>query len=185
MSEKNISEKSIQNLVQFNRESKQLTREALETALLLLLENKSLSQITISELVSKAGVSRNAFYRNYKSKEDILEHLLNSVLRRIFNGLKLFDLNTQASQAWYYLFTEAKKEEHLLKVIYNNHLLQVLTQLVTKKLKGYQRWKQNQQSHYTRLFWSNAIVSVLANWIKDGMRVSVEEMAAIGLPLSP
>ncbi|MGT2934095.1 TetR/AcrR family transcriptional regulator [Streptococcus catagoni] len=183
MTEKTISNQSLQNLVQFNREAKSLSRESLEIALLTLLETKPLAQITISELVSRAGVSRNAFYRNYNSKEDILNHLLNTLIRRIFRRLKCFDLNTQANQAWYYLFTEAKKEEKLLKIIHKNHLQQLVIQIVSRRLKAYHRWKQSQQSHYTRLFWSNAIVSVLANWIKDGMRVSAEEMATIGLPL--
>ncbi|HFI0252331.1 TPA: TetR/AcrR family transcriptional regulator [Streptococcus suis] len=73
MAERNISPKSLKNLYQSNKEANQLTKESLETALLFLLEKKELKQISISELVKKAGVSRNAFYRNYKSKEEILE----------------------------------------------------------------------------------------------------------------
>lgn len=69
--------------------------------------------------------------------------------------------------------------------MFRNHLQQVVIQIVTKRLKAYQRWKETQQSHYTRLFWSNAIVSVLANWIKDGMVIPAEEMAKMGLPLLP
>lgn len=73
MADRNISPKSLKNLYQSNKEANQLTKESIETALLFLLEKKDLKQISISELVRKAGVSRNAFYRNYKSKEDILE----------------------------------------------------------------------------------------------------------------
>ncbi|EHI68793.1 TetR/AcrR family transcriptional regulator [Streptococcus ictaluri] len=185
MTDRPISKKSLQNLRQFNQESRQLSHESMEIALVTLLEHKTLGQITISELVSKAGVSRNAFYRNYRSKEAILEHLLTSVIRRIFRGLKAFDLKTQAYQAWLYLFNEAKKEAKLLKIIFKHHMQQLLTQIVTKRLKGYQRWKDKKQSHYKRLFWSNAIVSVLSNWISDDMVVPAEEMAAMGLPLLP
>ncbi|BBA93012.1 MULTISPECIES: TetR/AcrR family transcriptional regulator [Streptococcus] len=68
-----ISPQSLKNLYQSNKEANQLTKESIETALLFLLEKKDLRQISVSELVRKAGVSRNAFYRNYKSKEEILE----------------------------------------------------------------------------------------------------------------
>ncbi len=44
-----------------------------------LLEKKELTKISISELVKRAGVSRAAFYRNYDSKEYILETVLRSV----------------------------------------------------------------------------------------------------------
>ncbi|UUM61404.1 TetR/AcrR family transcriptional regulator [Streptococcus suis] len=73
MTERKISPKSLKNLYQSNKEANQLTKESLETALLFLLEKKELKNISVSELVRKAGVSRNAFYRNYKSKEEILE----------------------------------------------------------------------------------------------------------------
>lgn len=73
MTKRNISPKSLKNLYQSNQEANQITRESIETALLHLMEKKDLPQISISELVRKAGVSRNAFYRNYKSKEEILE----------------------------------------------------------------------------------------------------------------
>lgn len=60
MSERRISEKSLENLRKSNQESNLLTREAIETALLQLLE-KRLTKISISELVKRAGVSRAAF----------------------------------------------------------------------------------------------------------------------------
>ena len=68
MSERRISEKSLENLRKSNQESNLLTREAIETALLQLLEKKDLTKISISELVKRAGVSRAAFYRNMVPK---------------------------------------------------------------------------------------------------------------------
>ena len=64
MAERRISENSLENLRKSNQESNLLTREAIETALLQLLEKKKLTKISISELVKRAGVSRAAFYRN-------------------------------------------------------------------------------------------------------------------------
>ena len=142
MTEKIISKKSLQNLKVSNKESRKLTREALETALLLLLEKKTLSQITISELVAKAGVSRNAFYRNYKSKEAILESILTQIVRRIFRGLKAFDLKNQLSQAWLFILNEAKKEAQVLGFIFEQHLEKLLTSIVSKRLKAYQRFNK-------------------------------------------
>ena len=52
MSERRISEKSLENLRKSNQESNLLTREAIETALLQLLEKKDLTKISISESVS-------------------------------------------------------------------------------------------------------------------------------------
>ena len=61
---------------------KEETRECIVTALIRLTEQKSLSSITITELCKAAGVSRMAFYRNYKSKDDVLASKLNDLINR-------------------------------------------------------------------------------------------------------
>ncbi|MEX2803754.1 TetR/AcrR family transcriptional regulator [Streptococcus sp. H31] len=186
MTERKISANSLKNLSQFNRESRHLTREAIETALLFFMETKELSQITVSELVKKAGVSRNAFYRNYKSKEDILEDILVQVVRRAARGLKAFDLKTQGHQVWLFLLQEAKKEAHILGLIFKQGCEELLSKIVAKRLKGYQRFKRTGPFvAYTISFWSSAIISVLKHWIADNMTVSEEDLAAVNLPFLP
>lgn len=94
MAERKISEKSLENLKRFNQENNAITRESIEISLLQLLENKDLKKITISELVRRAGVSRAAFYRNYGSKEDILESIFQSSIAKITKSLDSFNLKT-------------------------------------------------------------------------------------------
>jgi len=51
----------------------------LSKALFLLLERKPYEEITVGELLRKAGVSRPTFYRYYRSLDDILEKSLESL----------------------------------------------------------------------------------------------------------
>lgn len=185
MSAKAISPNSLKNLSQSNLEARLLTRESLETALLLLLEQKKMEQITISELVTKAGVSRNAFYRHYKSKEEIFEQLLSRTLRNIFKGLSQFNLKKQVSQAWTYLLTEAKKEAQMFRLAAKHRYGQFVVQKISKRFRAYQRLQKKDYSSYSSSFFSNAIIAMLGKWIADGMTVSIEEMAAMALPLLP
>lgn len=55
-------------------------KNAMVTALFILLEQKPLSEITIKEFVKKAGVARASFYRNFKTKEDVIVYFLNTLL---------------------------------------------------------------------------------------------------------
>lgn len=48
------------------------SQDYLTEALFQLLEKKSLEEIKVTELVTRAGVSRMAFYRNYQGLEDII-----------------------------------------------------------------------------------------------------------------
>ncbi len=60
----------------------------LTEALLSLLAEKPLEDISISELVSTAGVGRASFYRNYERKEDILKAHLDTLFREWTDALE-------------------------------------------------------------------------------------------------
>ncbi|MDE7106181.1 MAG: TetR/AcrR family transcriptional regulator [Anaeroplasmataceae bacterium] len=55
-------------------------KNTIAKALFILLNQKSLSEITILELVKKAGVARASFYRNFKTKENVITYFLNHLL---------------------------------------------------------------------------------------------------------
>ena len=50
----------------------QYTKHYIVEALGILLENKDFSDITVKEIVEKAGVGRATFYRNFQDKESVL-----------------------------------------------------------------------------------------------------------------
>ena len=78
-----------------NFESNKLTKECLQTALIYLMGEKPFEKITITELVKRSGVSRTAFYRNYNSKEEILNEISDELTKMIANA-----------------FSKAEKEEN-------------------------------------------------------------------------
>lgn len=54
------------------REENLRVKENIINTLFCFMQKKSLSDITVTELVKGAGVARASFYRNYDSKEDVL-----------------------------------------------------------------------------------------------------------------
>lgn len=185
MSEKKISEKSLANLKKYNQESNQITRESLEISLMQLLEKKELKKITISELVERAGVSRAAFYRNYNSKEQILEEIFKNTVQGITDKLEEFNFKTEMYQIWLFLFKEAKKEARVISLAIDYNFEKLLTQAVFDFLEKRNRNAKKTTNSYMNSFWSSAVVSILSKWIKDGMKVPAEKIASLGLPLFP
>lgn len=61
-----------------------LTTESIQQALLILMRNKPFGDITVSEVIRRAGVSRSAFYRHYASKKDILLIPLQKATQEIY-----------------------------------------------------------------------------------------------------
>ncbi len=58
----------------------ELTVQNLYAALLQLMERKPYKEISVTELVKTAGVSRMAFYRNYQDKSEILTDHLREIM---------------------------------------------------------------------------------------------------------
>ena len=72
----------------------ELVIESMTEALMQLMRIKPLSEISISELCEKAGVSRLSFYRNFTSMDDILvQHL------------------TACTDAWWAEFSQRSEED--------------------------------------------------------------------------
>lgn len=56
----------------YHVKERSMTERAIIDALYDLMEEKELSDISITELIEKAGVARTTYYRNYESKVDVL-----------------------------------------------------------------------------------------------------------------
>lgn len=68
-----------------NKQAKMVTKSCLQTALIQLLDKKELSDISVSELARRAGVSRTAFYSNYQTVDDVLTELIDQELKEVNN----------------------------------------------------------------------------------------------------
>lgn len=62
------------------KESNLRVKSSISAALLRLLNEKSISDITISEIIRSAGVARASFYRNYATKESVITTLIADIL---------------------------------------------------------------------------------------------------------
>ena len=62
-------------------QEKARVRAAIVDALFDLMAEKDLSKVTVSDIVSRAGVARMSFYRNFESKEEVIEEYVDAVYR--------------------------------------------------------------------------------------------------------
>jgi AcrR family transcriptional regulator len=70
-------DEALWNNTKINRQV-QRSREWIQDALLLLLDEMTYDKISISDITAKAGVARQTFYRNYSGKDDIILQFLDS-----------------------------------------------------------------------------------------------------------
>lgn len=94
------------------KNSRDFLKECMADALFILLQTKSIEEITISEVTALANVSRITYYRNFTSKESMIEFKLDKLIDEWIRAnlsvmllnrliLKFHDFNTPDRNEYY------------------------------------------------------------------------------------
>lgn len=161
-----------------NAESNRITKESLAIALLKLMKKKKFKDITITELVRCAGVSRTAFYRNYTEKEDILKEVSYETMEMVKKSLfsEKYKNNFRVWLTDYFGVVKKNAEiiEILLKTNYPNSTLYDWFDFNIPEFE-----KGSTFERYQFMYISSGLNSIIFHWIKTGLQESEEEMADI------
>ncbi len=71
------------------------TKRTLRAAIMKLMEEKSVSRISVTELCTAAGVNRGTFYAHYRKPEDVMHEVEAELVRQISEVLKTESDNVQ------------------------------------------------------------------------------------------
>ncbi|MCR5499514.1 MAG: TetR/AcrR family transcriptional regulator [Acetatifactor sp.] len=161
-----------------NKESNQLTRECLQLALIHLMGDLPYEKITVSELVRRAGVSRTAFYRNYKDKEEILNELGSRIVQSISELTERPELRENPKQWFQDVFHVIRKNKETIALLDQAGIQQRYLfsgQSIAEMLYP----AMNSEIKYVHLAAEAAFFQILISWFRDGMREDEEYMANI------
>lgn len=155
------------------KEANQICRECIQEALIRLLRTKDLDQITISELVRTAGVSRTTYYRNYYNKEDVLKDLFDSLMAEVATAIAAAPDDHTAFVAFFECIQEnAEVYLVLQKANYTLSELDEITRLTSANTP------EDHVIDKTRLaFVAGGLFNVARIWLENGAVETPEEMA--------
>ena len=159
-----------------NKEANKVTRECLQTALIQLMSQKPFEKITITELVRRSGVSRTAFYRNYESKDEILNEVCRSFIDSM--SASFSDPTFQKDPVLWYrcFFQDIWDHAMLFGLLLEAHMLNTSAftssySLVKKDHDG------EPASLYRYLAWEGAFSTIVVRWFQGGRKESIDFMA--------
>ena len=165
------------------------TREGIFNALIVLLAQKEFGQITVSEIIEQADISRATFYAHFETKEFLLKALCEELFCHIFDGVEnhanhrhIFDCDAPDSVFLHLVQHLQKNDNHILDLLagQNNELfLQYfktnLQKLVESELPSF---AHRMDAKLPESFWVDHIASVFVDtirwWIAGGMKESPE-----------
>ncbi|MBQ2757073.1 MAG: TetR/AcrR family transcriptional regulator, partial [Clostridia bacterium] len=90
--------------------------------------------ITITDISKKAGVSRMAYYRNYNSKDDILNKYIEEVGENIHQMIASGNSSAVPYDYFYALFEQLGKYSDLAIVAYRAHLGELILAALIKNM---------------------------------------------------
>ncbi|MDT3427432.1 AcrR family transcriptional regulator [Paenibacillus forsythiae] len=167
----------------------QQTREWILEALLALLETTPYDQIKITHITKKAGVARQTYYRNYKSKDDIIVNYLNDIFNERLLIVKKCQGMDQSELFNELLFKHLQKHRKpLLKIIkagpYDlilQHFEKFIKYLVLLYKKEHTEIDQLNELHYkySIKYQMAGIYTIIVDWLKNDMPLSFEELITI------
>lgn len=163
--------------------SSERSKKWLTESLLELMTQAPYSKITIQDISKNADLVRQTFYKNYTSKDDILENYIGILLMNF--GKKFFEKNKfdMKALAKSHLDFWSENSEFLDLLIKNN-----LIYLLDKQYKKYipklidvifqKKFDTNSSKHkYALSFMSGALVNVLVEWSYSGQEYSIDDLS--------
>lgn len=147
-----------------------------------LMHSTDLDKITVAQICSLAGVSRQSFYRNFQDKYDLVNWYFEVLAEKSFKQMgvsctlkegliKKFEFLKEEKA----FFTQAFKCESVngLKDYDYECILQFYTNIINKKLGG----EIDKQTLFTLKVYCAGSIMMTVNWVNNGMKTSPREMA--------
>ena len=147
-----------------------IVRDSIETALIRLMEKKPFGEITISEIVEKAGVSRVSYYRNYYYKEDVLFAKMDKIAAEWKAKADIGGKDTGEQ-----IIELFEMERPVLGVVYKNGLEHLMYKLI-RKYCGLEEKIDNNVSAYFLSMFAGMFFGWCDEWVKRGMRETPEQI---------
>lgn len=158
------------------------TKLQLRNALLQLLKNKNISNITINELVTVADVNRSTFYLHYNNMSEILSEIETELLEKFNSILKSHEYENKVDFLalvidLFQFFDENKDTCVIVMGKHGNlNLLQKLESILETTLKKH---KVLNIPNYLHSFLKCGLIGMMTDWSTDTEGHSAEEMAVI------
>ena len=157
-------------------------KEAIEIALMRLLQKKDINKITVTELTDFAGVGRSSFYRNFESIENVAVGYVNRIYREYFKE-KPANPNSYKNSAFLpflkerYVFLEQHKD--IFSVLHRNGILYSVLMKMDSKIKKQFLIADIDESRYFSAMIMSFSAGVIDEWVSGGMKESPEELSEI------
>lgn len=171
----------------------------MDEALILLLDKKEYEYVTVKEVCRKAGVNRSTFYLHYESMNDLLAESGEYIAKKFYEYMKPTDAgvsdNIEKLDKKDLVFITPKYLNPYLEFIKENRVLyfavvknvglfrldktyaELFRRIINPVLNRF--GFAEEEKNYYLAFYIKGILSIVAEWVKDGCKMKIEKVVEI------
>lgn len=167
-----------------------VAEEAIHDAFLLLLKEKELDKITVSDVIKKAGIVRSTFYNHYENIPDLVTAIEDKTINDIFALMKTFhpENDWDVCKSYYLTICEYTLTNPFLANVLRSPRVNTFFE---KAMTMFHQYVRQATQNVTPSYHSQGEVSymiastigstigVLHKWAKDNFQVPPETIADI------
>lgn len=159
-----------------NEQKNSYVKKQITAALVSLLKEKSIADISVKELTQKAQVGRVSFYRNYQTKEDILREEADRLIKE---WGRRYETNPESSPETLFpsLFDFYREHKEYFTILYQAGMASVMLETILNTIQITDEMENLEA--YLKSFWAYGIYGWMIEWIKRGMPESGSELLAL------
>ncbi len=170
-----------------NPEQTERTRQNIITAFWTLAQKNGLHNVTISDLMKKAGYNRGTFYVYFfdmndlleQAEEDIIEEL-KSKMQNTFKDLKVLDFEILANKM---VDTFTSYDDKIYLLLGSNgdskFIAKIRNEMTQMFSTVFNITENNEMKDYIIVYITSAFVGVLTRWYESGKQMEYKKLAKV------
>lgn len=164
------------------------TRQTIRNALISLMSEKELQDITISELSARAQINRKTFYRHYRAISDVVTEFEDELLSDFSDILKssktsIFDIGAVLKEISALISGNQDYFQKLLKLnpelFSGGRVKAMLRRSLEIALRDICKISDEQTLHALSEFTISGFLALYSAWFDEGCRESLDELTEI------
>ena len=162
------------------------TMSLLKDALIELMEDKHISQITVKELCITADVNRSTFYAHYTDVYDLLRQMENELFENLSAYLSEQDIDSRlpvSEKSLNQILKFVSKDDRYLRVMLGEKsditIQRDIVQYLGVAALQADIDTSDELIQYINLYCIYGCISIIQKWLQEGMRESTEVIASL------
>lgn len=162
------------------------SKKTITESLLLLMKQYPYTEITVKQILLETDISRKTFYRNFLSKDDVLNSFIDTILQDYVNTIQQQQQNFSLVKTLDIIFDFCERNKEILFILQNNRLLYLLLEklnllILNEHMKYNSELQENHLesqllTEYIIYFNIGGIWNLIVRWIENNMCDSVADI---------